>query len=49
MEELNINNLEKYYDQAIELGMTYGPKLIHRAAFIMRSLQDRCPRHYADF
>ena len=28
MEELNINNLEKYYDQAIELGMTYGPKLI---------------------
>lgn len=28
MEELNINNLEKYYDQAIELGMIYGPKLI---------------------
>ncbi len=28
MENLDIDNLEKYYDQAIELGMNYGPKLL---------------------
>ncbi len=28
MENLDIENIEKYYDQAIEIGMNYGPKLV---------------------